>query len=88
MVGRQLLHYQLTKRLGSGGQATAYLAKDTKLARAVVLKLLDIVQEAPLAPARIGIIYVKSLAIGEGDPGTLALSSEFDDTADAANESD
>ena len=51
-------------------------------------QLLDIVQEAPLAPARIGIIYVKSLAIGEGDPGTLALSSEFDDTADAANESD
>jgi segregation and condensation protein A len=51
-------------------------------------QLLDIVQEAPLAPASIGIIYVKSLAIGEGDPGALALSSEFDEQTDAANESD
>src|SRR5437773_12074497 len=41
MIGRRLLHYQVTKRLGTGGQATAYLAKDTKLARSVVLKLLD-----------------------------------------------
>jgi segregation and condensation protein A len=37
------------------------------------------VQDAPLAP-----IYVKSLAVGEGEP--LALSSEFDDVPDAANE--
>jgi segregation and condensation protein A len=42
--------------------------------------LLDMVQDAPLAP-----IYVKSLAIGEVEP--LALSSEFDDAPDAANES-
>src|SRR6478672_5944113 len=41
--------------------------------------LLDMVQDAPLAP-----IYVKSLAIGEVEP--LALSSEFDDAPDAANE--
>src|SRR5688572_20382930 len=44
--------------------------------------LLDLVQEAPLAP-----IYVKSLAIGENDPTALELSSEFDDGPDAANES-
>ena len=44
--------------------------------------LLDIVQEGPLAT-----IYVKSLATGEGDPASLALSSEFDDEPDAANES-
>jgi segregation and condensation protein A len=44
--------------------------------------LLDIVQEGPLAP-----IYVKSLATDEGDPASLALSSEFDDEPDAANES-
>jgi segregation and condensation protein A len=51
-------------------------------------QLLDVVQEAPVAPSRVGIIYVKSLASGEGDPDTLALSSEFDDEPDAANESD
>ncbi len=45
-------------------------------------QLVDIVQEAALAP-----IYVKSLAIGDGDPAALALSSEFDDAGDAANES-
>jgi segregation and condensation protein A len=43
--------------------------------------LLDIVQEGPLAP-----IYVKSLALGDGDPTTLELSSEFDDEADSAND--
>jgi segregation and condensation protein A len=37
--------------------------------------LLDLVQDAPMAT-----IYIKSLAIGEGDP-TLALSTEFDDEA-------
>ena len=43
--------------------------------------LLDIVQEAPLAP-----IYVKSLAL-EGDAeATLELSSEFDDEEAAAND--
>jgi len=44
-------------------------------------QLVDIVQEAPLAP-----IYVKSLASGEDAPATLELSSEFDDDG-AANDS-
>ncbi len=43
-------------------------------------QLVDIVQEAPLAP-----IYVKSLASAEGTPAVVALPSEFDD--DAANDS-
>ena len=43
--------------------------------------LLDIVQEGPLAP-----IYVKSLAVGDGDPTALELTSEFDGEADAAND--
>ena len=43
--------------------------------------LLDIVQEGPLAP-----IYVKSLAVGDGDPASLELTSEFDDEADSAND--
>jgi segregation and condensation protein A len=43
--------------------------------------LLDIVQEASLAP-----IYVKSLAVGEGAPESLELSSEFDEEPDAAND--
>ena len=44
-------------------------------------QLLDIVQEAPLAP-----IYVKSLAAGNTNE-PLQFNSEFDD-ADAANASD
>ncbi len=53
--------------------------------------LLDLVQESaddasqtergPLAP-----IYVKSLALGEGDPAALELTSEFDGEADSAND--
>jgi segregation and condensation protein A len=41
--------------------------------------LLDLVQDAPMAT-----IYIKSLALAHGEP--LALSSEFDDDADAAND--
>jgi segregation and condensation protein A len=44
-------------------------------------QLVDIVQEAPLAP-----IYVKSLASGDAAGATLELSSEFDDDG-AANDS-
>ncbi len=47
-------------------------------------QLLDVVQEAPLAP-----IYVKSLAAGDKDGGQpLELSSEFDDDAPAANDAE
>src|SRR6476469_1568586 len=42
--------------------------------------LLDIVQEVPLAP-----IYVKSLALSDGAPAAMELSSEFDDDV-AAND--
>ncbi|RMG53992.1 MAG: serine/threonine protein kinase, partial [Acidobacteria bacterium] len=41
MIGERLRHYEILKRLGAGGQATAYLARDTTLHRTVVLKLLD-----------------------------------------------
>jgi segregation and condensation protein A len=44
-------------------------------------QLVEIVQEAPLAP-----IYVKSLAVGEGAPESLELSSEFDEDGSAAND--
>ena len=45
-------------------------------------QLVEIIQEAPLAP-----IYVKSLATESADGTTLELSSEFDDEPDAANDS-
>jgi len=47
-------------------------------------QLLDIVQEEPVAPATVGIIYVKSLASNDTDVAALDLASEFDD--DAAND--
>ncbi len=40
-------------------------------------QLVDIVQEAPMAP-----IYVKSLAVGEDAPNVDELSSEFDDATE------
>jgi len=40
MIGRQLGHYQILSLLGVGGMGEVYLAKDTKLARKVALKLL------------------------------------------------
>jgi segregation and condensation protein A len=43
--------------------------------------LLDIVQEDPVAPAKVGLIYVKSLASRDTDVAALDLASEFDDAA-------
>ena len=40
MIGHSLAHYTVTAKIGEGGMGEVYLAEDTKLRRAVAIKLL------------------------------------------------
>lgn len=83
---------ELLTRLGDGAFhrfESLFEAREGKLGVVVTFlglltlakeQLVDIVQEASMEPAVIGIIYVKSLATG-ADPTGIELSSEFDEAA-------
>ena len=89
MIGKTILHYNILRKLGSGGMGDVYLAEDTKLRRPVALKILPteyssdsqrkrrFLQEAHAASIlthpHICVIY----EAGETDDGVLYIAMEY-----------
>ena len=89
MIGKTILHYNILRKLGSGGMGDVYLAEDTKLRRPVALKILPaemgsdpqrkrrFLQEAHaasiLSHPHICVIY----EAGETDEGVLYIAMEY-----------
>ncbi len=89
MIGKTILHYNVVRKLGSGGMGDVYLAEDTKLRRPVALKILPaefssdaqrkrrFLQEAHAASIlthpHICVIH----EAGETDDGVLFIAMEY-----------
>ena len=89
MIGTTILHYNVLRKLGSGGMGDVYLAEDTKLRRPVALKILPaefssdpqrkrrFLQEAHaasiLSHPHICVIH----EAGETDDGVLYIAMEY-----------
>jgi serine/threonine-protein kinase len=89
MTSEMMSHYHILKKLGAGGMGEVYLAQDTKLDRAIALKIMSadvaadqmsvrrFLQEAKAASAlshpNVCVIY----EVGETDDGRLFMAMEY-----------
>ncbi len=82
MKRRVIEHYELVRKLGSGGSGVVYLANDTQLQRPVVLKLLT---RGTLTPEQMRTTYLREarLASAIEHPNVCAIydTGEVDDEA-------
>ncbi len=82
MKHRVIRHYELVRKLGSGGSGVVFLANDTQLQRPVVLKLL---QRGALTPEQMRTTYLREarLASAIDHPNVCAIYDvgEADDEA-------
>ncbi len=80
MIGREISHYRIIEKLGSGGMGVVYKAEDTKLNRTVALKFLR--ADALLSEQDRARFKQEARAVSSLEHSNICSIFEIDETAD------
>jgi serine/threonine protein kinase/Tol biopolymer transport system component len=78
MIGSRLAHYEITAHLGSGGMGEVYQATDSKLGRAVAIKMLPV--EFTREPERVARLQREARVLASLNHPSIAIIHGIEDS--------
>src|SRR5262245_4974617 len=80
MIGTKLTHYEITAHIGSGGMGEVYQATDTKLGRAIAIKVLP--QEFARDPERVARLQREARVLASLNHSNIATLHGLEESGD------